>query len=96
MTTYVCLANWTQKGIESVKESPERLDAAREAFEEQGVTLRDFYMTVGQYDFVMTLEATDDAALAKSLLAVAQVGNVRTTTLRAFAEDEYREIIGSL
>ena len=96
MTTYVCLANWTQKGIESVKESPERLDAAREAFEEQGVTLRDFYMTVGQYDFVMTLEATDDVALAKSLLAVAQVGNVRTTTLRAFAEDEYREIIGSL
>ncbi len=96
MTTYVCLANWTQKGIESVKETPERLDAAREAFEEQGVTLRDFYMTVGQYDFVMTLEATDDAALAKSLLAVAQVGNVRTTTLRAFSEDEYREIIGSL
>ncbi len=96
MTTYVCLANWTQKGIESVKESPERLDAAREAFEEQGVTLRDFYMTVGQYDFVMTLEATDDVALAKSLLAVAQVGNIRTTTLRAFAEDEFREIIGSL
>ncbi len=96
MTTYVCLANWTQKGIESVKKSPERLDAAREAFEEQGVTLRDFYMTVGQYDFVMTLEASDDAVLARSLLAVAQVGNIRTTTLRAFAEDEYREIIGSL
>ncbi len=96
MTTYVCLANWTQKGIESVRESPERLDAAREAFEEQGVTLRDFYMTVGQYDFAMTLEAADDVALAKSLLAVAQAGNVRTTTLRAFSEDEYREIIGSL
>ncbi len=96
MTTYICLANWTQKGIESVKESPDRLDAAREAFEQQGVTLRDFYMTVGQYDFAMTLEATDDVALAKSLLAVAQTGNVRTTTLRAFSEDEYREIIGSL
>ncbi len=96
MTTYVCLANWTQKGIESVKEDPARLDAAREALEEQGVTLRDLYMTVGQYDFVMTLEASDDAALAKSLLALAQAGNVRTTTLRAFSESEFREIIGSL
>ncbi len=96
MTTYICLANWTQKGIENVKESPERADAAREAFEKQGVTLRDLYMTVGQYDFVMTLEASDDAALAKSLLALAQAGNIRTTTLRAFSEDEYREIIGSL
>ncbi len=96
MTTYICLANWTQKGIERVKESPARLDAAREAFEEQGVTLRDFYMTVGQYDFAMTLEASDDAALAKSLLAIAQGGYLRTTTLRAFSESEYREIIGSL
>ncbi len=96
MTTYVCLANWTQKGIENVKESPDRLDAAREAFEEQGVTLRDFYMTVGQYDLAMTLEASDDAAVAKSLLAIAQEGNIRTITLRAFSESEFREIIGSL
>jgi len=96
MTTYVCLANWTQKGIENVKESPDRLDAAREAFEKQGVALRDFYMTVGQYDFAMTLEASDDAALAKALLGIAQAGSIRTTTLRAFSEDEYREIIGSL
>ncbi len=96
MTTYVCLANWTQKGIENVKESPDRLDAAREAFEERGVTLRDFYMTVGQYDLAMTLEASDDAAVAKSLLAIAQEGNIRTTTLRAFSESEFREIIGSL
>ena len=96
MTTYVCLANWTQQGIESVKEGPDRLDAGREALEEQGITLRDFYMTVGQYDFAFTLEASDDAAVAKALLALAQAGNIRTTTLRAFSEAEYREIIGSL
>jgi uncharacterized protein with GYD domain len=96
MATYICLANWTQKGIESIKEGPDRLDAAREVLEEQGITLRDFYMTVGQYDFAFTLEASDAAAVAKSLLAIAQAGNIRTTTLRAFSEDEYREIIGSL
>ncbi len=96
MTTYICLANWTQQGIENIKDSPGRLDAARGLFEEQGITLRDFYMTVGQYDFAFTLEASDDAALAKSLLTVAQGGNVRTTTLRAFSEGEYRDIIGSL
>jgi len=53
-------------------------------------------MTVGQYDFAFTLEASDAAAVAKSLLAIAQAGNIRTTTLRAFSESEYREIIGSL
>ncbi len=47
-------------------------------------------------DFAFTLEASDDAAVAKSLLAIAQPSNIRTTTLRAFSEGEYREIIGSL
>ncbi len=96
MSTHVCLCQWTQKGIEKVKESPARLDAAREEWERQGVTIRDFYLTTGQYDLVIVVDAPDDATLAKVLLAQASKGGIRTTTLHAFSEAEYREIIGSL
>jgi len=96
MSTYICLGNWTQKGIENVRESPARLDAAREDWEKEGVTIRDFYMTTGQYDVVFVVEAPDDATLAKVLLAQASKGGLRTTTLRAFPETEYRAIIRSL
>ncbi|MEE9159664.1 MAG: GYD domain-containing protein [Gammaproteobacteria bacterium] len=96
MSTYLCLSQWTQKGIENIKESPARLDAAREEWEKQGVTIRDFYLTTGQYDLVFVVEAADDATLAKVLLAQASKGGIRTTTLHAFSEAEYREIIGSL
>ena len=96
MSTYICLGNWTQKGIENVRESPARLDAAREDWEKEGVTIRDFYMTTGQYDVVFVVEAPDDATLAKVLLAQASKGGLRTTTLRAFSETEYRKIIRSL
>lgn len=90
---YVCLLNWTQKGIESVKESPDRLDDARRAFEAEGATLRDIYLTIGPYDLVCVAEAPDDATVAKILLKLSSRGMVRTTTLRAFPEPEYRAIL---
>ena len=96
MSTYLCLGQWTQKGIENIKESPARLDAAREEWGKQGVTIRDFYLTTGQYDLVIVVDAPDDATLAKVLLAQASKGGIRTTTLHAFSEAEYREIIASL
>ncbi len=96
MSTYICLCNWTQGGIEYVRESTERLDAAKEEWEKEGVTIRETFMTLGQYDLVVVVEAPDDATLAKVLLAQASKGGLRTTTLRAFPETEYRAIIRSL
>jgi len=36
MTTYVMLANWTDQGIQKVKDSPRRLDTAKKALKEMG------------------------------------------------------------
>ena len=35
-----------------------------------GVEWKSFYMTMGAYDFVMTIEAPDDAAVAKFVLSL--------------------------
>jgi uncharacterized protein with GYD domain len=96
MPTYVTLLRWTSEGVKNVKESPSRLDAARKAFQAAGVTLKDFYMVTGRYDMVIISEAPDDIALAKATLSVASKGSVQTETLRAFTENEYRTIVGSL
>ncbi len=53
-------------------------------------------MTIGQYDLVIVVETPYYATLAKVLLVQASKGGLRTTTLRAFTETEYRSIIGSL
>ncbi len=96
MPTFISLCNWTQQGIEKVKDSPARLDAARKAFKAAGAELKDFYLTMGRYDFVILTEAPDDATAAKAALTVAAAGSVRTETLRAFTEAEYRKLVGSL
>ena len=96
MAKYIMLANWTDQGIQKVKESPGRLDAARASARQLGAEITDFYMTMGAYDMVVTVEAPSDDAWAKFVLEIGSAGNVRTTTLKAFSESEYREIIGSL
>jgi len=90
------LHRYTQKGIEKIKESPARLDAAKKAFKAIGAELKQFYLVAGQYDIVTISEAPNDETIAKCALNLASKGNVTTETLRAFTEDEYRKIITAL
>lgn len=96
MATYITLVNYTPKGIETIKDSPRRLDAAKEAFQAYGGELKAFYLVLGRYDMVIVSEAPDDQAVAKAALAIGARGTVQTETLRAFSEDEYRDIIGAM
>ena len=96
MPTYITLFQWTQKGIENLKDSPKRLDKAKEAIKAGGGKMQAFYLTMGQYDGVTISEAPNDEAYAKTMLALASAGSIKTQTLRAFTEEEYRKLIASL
>jgi uncharacterized protein with GYD domain len=96
MPRYIVLLNWTDQGVKSVKDSPARLDAARAAGKKAGVTVGDFYLTMGACDMVAIVDAPDDEAAARFNLALAMGGNVRSQTLKAFPEDSYRRIIAGL
>jgi uncharacterized protein with GYD domain len=96
MQTYLCLLRWTKEGVEKIKDSPSRLDAAKKAFASAGGKIVSFYMLMGEYDLAIVAEAPDDATLARVTLSLASKGGVRTETLRAFTEDEYRKIISAI
>jgi uncharacterized protein with GYD domain len=96
MPTYIVLSKWTSHGLQNLKQSPTRLDAARKAHESIGIKMKHFWMVTGQYDMVAILEAPDDVTLAKALLASTSQGSFTTETCRAFTEDEYRQIIAGL
>lgn len=96
MPTYVTLFRWTQKGIENVKVSPTRLDAAKEIFKQMGGELKSFHVLMGRYDALIVGEAPDDETMARIMLTATAHGAIRSETMRAFTEDEYREIISSL
>jgi len=96
MTTYIMLVNWTEAGIKNVKNSPRRLDAAKQALREMGGEMKSFFLTMGEYDMIAVYEAPDDAVAARFAFQIGQLGYIRTRTLKAFPEAAYREIVASL
>ncbi|MGN6171154.1 MAG: GYD domain-containing protein, partial [Solirubrobacteraceae bacterium] len=54
------------------------------------------YWTLGDHDMVSVLDAPDAETLAAALLKLGSLGNVRTTTLRAFSDDEMRAVIAKV
>jgi len=94
--TYIALLKFTQQGVQTIKEGPKRLDAAKKRFKDAGAELKAWYLVLGEYDAVGIVEAPNDETVAKLALGNASVGNIRSVTMRAFTEAEYRKIIGSL
>lgn len=90
------LFNYTDQGIRAVKEAAGRLDGLRRRLRELGGELQAFYLTMGPYDTVAVVTLPDDATMARLALSLGAAGNVRTLTMRAFPEGEYREILASL
>ena len=96
MPTYITLANWTDQGIRNVKESPQRLEVAKKAVEAAGGKWLGFYMTMGRYDMVVIIEAPGDEVASAVLLAIGSGGSIRTETMRAYPEAEYRNIVAKI
>ena len=96
MPTYISLIKYTEQGVKNAKSVPERVLAARQALENIGGRLHGYRLTLGEYDAVVTIEAPDDEAYATFTLNIAAQGNIRTTTLKAFTEEESFRIFGNL
>jgi uncharacterized protein with GYD domain len=96
MPTYMTLVRYTQLGIESIKDSPARLDTAKALFNSLGAEIKAFYLAMGKYDVIVILEAPDDETATKLVLTLGSTGAIRTETFRVFTEDEYRGLISEL
>jgi uncharacterized protein with GYD domain len=90
------LFNFTEQGIRNIKDTAERARAVRKAFEAAGGSFVGIWWTLGQYDGVLVGVAPDDETVTRLLMATGMQGNVRTTTMRAFGEEEIESIIAGL
>lgn len=96
MPTYVTLWDYTRKGVENIKDSPSRLDRAISVIESTDGELKDFYLTMGGHDIVTVTEFPDDDAAASAMLRIARGGSVTSETMKAWPEEEYRDLIEEL
>jgi uncharacterized protein with GYD domain len=96
MNTYITLMKLTDQGIKTVKDAPKRAEAGIKAFEKMGGKVLGFYAALGEYDYVSIGEAPNDEVATAFSLALGSLGNVRTTSLRAFTLKEFTEIVNKV
>ena len=95
MPAYITLANFTDQGARTIKESPDRFEAFKALAEGAGVTIKSVHWTTGAYDLVLVSEGPEDALMSLNLKTAA-LGNIRTQTLRGFSIGEMRKLVAGL
>ena len=96
MALFIILGSYTQEGITNIKESPQRLEAAKKVAASVGGAIKEFYYTMGRYDFVVIAEAPDYDAMLKALMTVGSTGTIRTETLQAIPFEKAIDILKDL
>jgi uncharacterized protein with GYD domain len=93
MPSYVLLMKLTEQGGKNIKEAPGRVEAGIKAWEALGGKMTDFFVVMGEYDYVAIGEAPNDEVAATFSLMLSSLGNVKTTTLRAFTKEQFAEMV---
>ena len=96
MSTYISLAQFTDKGIQAARQTTQRVSNWAAKVKSMGVSIKEMYWTLGQHDQVCIFEAPDDETAASVLLAADLLGNIRTQTLRAFTSSEMEKILAKV
>ena len=96
MPIYVVLSNFTEQGRTDIKNTADRLDRLAPVAQKLGVKVLANAITMGQYDVVTVMEASDDATIAKVIGTVLSRGFVTTQTMRGFTAEEFRQVTAEL
>ena len=96
MPTFILSLNWTDQGMRAVKDAPKRAQAANDLAKKVGVEIREVYLTSGDNDLLLIIDAPNGDNVAKFALALGSQGNVRTRTARAWPQSEFQKLISEL
>lgn len=97
MNHYIVMLNYTEMGIDTLKDSPGRSAKMMAIMEKEfGARITDYYLTMGECDFVVIFESPDDKTMMKLLFEINRLGAVHTKTMRAFTRAEFKDMVDEL
>ena len=96
MPTYILLLNYTDEGMQNIKYLPEHIRAFRQAVDVAGGRVTQVHMTMGEYDLIAVVEAPSDNTCLSIALGLRSLGNLRSTTLKAFGEDDLTDVVKNI
>ena len=88
MPTYVMLTNLTTEGVQTLKNNPSRVSEVNKEVEQLGVSVKEQWAVLGQFDFITIVEAPDEKTMAKVSVELGSRGTMSSQTLAAIPSDE--------
>ena len=96
MAISIIFMKLTDQGARNIKEAPQRIEQGIKAFEAMGGKMLEFYATMGEWDYVAIGEGPSEELAMIFTMGLGSLGNVRTTTLRAFTREQFAEMVRRL
>ena len=94
MVRGVILADYTDQGRRSIKDSPDRAEASKAEAVKLGINVKDlFYTPSGPHDAAIVIEAEGPESINKFMASVQSLGNVKLKFVRAFSIEEMRKMV---
>ncbi len=93
MPKYVVLYRFTEEGAKSIRSTVQRARQTREENEKRGFKVQAMLWVQGPYDLVAVVDAPSEEAMMGGMVNVVSAGNVSSTTMRAFDEQEMDRIL---
>ncbi|MDQ4070930.1 MAG: GYD domain-containing protein [Actinomycetota bacterium] len=95
MATYIMLMKFINPGVDSIKGASAGRAAGKRAAKALGITWKQQYLVMGEYDIITVVDAPNDEVVAKFAL-MGMTGTLAITTMRAFTESEADKLIKEL
>jgi uncharacterized protein with GYD domain len=89
MPTFIMLATLTPEGVRTVKSNPERIREVNREVEQLGVSVREQWATLGEFDFVSIVEAPDERTMARLSIELGSRGSAQYRSFAAIPVDEF-------
>lgn len=96
MKRFITLLTFTEQGIGSIQDSPQRADAFIKTATKYGCKVNALYWTVGDYDGLISYDAPDDETATALMVKLSSAGNVKTHTLQAHAKEGIERILAKV
>ena len=90
---WIVMMKLTDHGAKSIVDATKVINEANKTLHEKGGKLKDFYLTMGDVDYIAICEASKDDTILAFAAKLASTGLVRTTTLKAFTAEQVQQIV---
>jgi uncharacterized protein with GYD domain len=92
MPIYISHVTLTQEGVKAIKNVSERIEENKKLWEEAGGKLLQWYIVLGDYDYLLITEAPDEKVMAEIVAKASRRGRTQFRTYIGISIEEFAQV----